>query len=338
MENRKNLPLSAELAERKGSHIELTPLSQISGEDLDSRFTYEPLFFSHPTSETRWPVNFLGTELDYPVWISSMTGGTERAALINNNLGTLAGKYKLGMGLGSCRPLLHSRERLPEFKIRAHLGNQPLLANLGIAQIEECVAAGRLDRIHDIVSMTEASGLMVHINPLQEWFQPEGDRFRISPIETLKRFLDEVSYPVLVKEVGQGLGPQSLKALLELPIHGIEFGAFGGTNFTKLESLRGKSHDTHRPFINVGHSAREMVEVLNALPTGKKEFIISGGIKTVLDGFELKERLKAPGLIGMASPFLAPAMESFEALENYFLNFREALLTARGLLKIKGEM
>ena len=337
MEKRKNLTLSAELAERKGSHIELAHLSQTAGADIDSRFDYEPLFFTHPAQDEKWTQTFLGRELDYPVWISSMTGGTEKAALINKNLGMLAGKYKLGMGLGSCRPLLHSKERLSEFAIRKHMGDQPLLANLGVAQVEECILAGKTDLIHELVKMTEASGLMIHLNPLQEWFQPEGDRYTISPLETIKRFLDDVSYPVLVKEVGQGMGPRSLKALLSLPIHGIEFGAFGGTNFTKLESLRAKDTELREPFIHVGHTAEEMVMIVNAFPKVRKEFIISGGIKNVLDGYELKMKLTAPSLIGMASPFLNPAMESFEQLEKYFLNMREALLTAKGVLSVKGE-
>lgn len=337
METRKNLSLSAELAERKGSHIELTHLSQTSGSGIDSRFDYEPLFFAHPASDELWVTNFLSHTLNYPIWISSMTGGTEKAAVINQNLGSLAGKYKLGMGLGSCRQLLHSNDRLSEFAIRKQIGEQPLLANLGIAQVEECILNGSTHLIHEMVKKTEASGLMIHLNPLQEWLQPEGDRFTLPPLETLKRFLDDVSYPVLVKEVGQGLGPRSLKALLNLPLQGIEFAAFGGTNFTKLESLRAKDTATKEPFIHVGHTSLEMVNVLNALPVGKKEFIISGGIKSVLDGYELKMKLKAPSLIGMASPFLAPAMESFEALEKYFLSMREALLTARGVLSVKGE-
>ncbi len=337
METRKNLSLSAELAERKGSHIDLAPMSQTSGAGRDSRFDYEPMFFVHPSPEEIWETNFLSKTLNFPLWISSMTGGTEKAAIINRNLGTLAGKYKLGMGLGSCRPLLHSTSRLSEFTIRNFMGDQPLLANLGIAQVEECLLSGKTDLIHEMVKMTEATGLMIHLNPLQEWLQPEGDRYTLSPLETLKRFLDDVNYPVLVKEVGQGMGPRSLKALLNLPIHGIEFGAYGGTNFTKLESLRARDTESKDPFIHVGHTAQEMVDVLNALPTGKKEFIISGGIKNVLDGYELKMKMKSPSLIGMASPFLAPAMESFETLEKYFLNLREALLTAKGVLSVKGE-
>lgn len=337
MKSKLNLSLSDELAQRKDSHIELAHVAQSASSQVDSRFNYEPLFFSHPTSTDRWPQSFLGFDFDYPIWISSMTGGTDQAQVINQNLSLLCGKYNLGMGLGSCRPLLTDNSRLNEFNVRKNLGTRPLFANLGIAQIEECVLGGSTQQIHEMVKRLEATGLIIHLNPLQEWLQPEGDRFKQSPLVTLQKFLDGVSYQVLIKEVGQGLGPQSLKALLEMPIQGIEFGAFGGTNFTLLESLRTKEAEQKKPFIQVGHTALEMIEILNALPTRNKEFIISGGIRNVLDGHELKSKLKANSVLGMAAAWLTPAIQSFESLEKYFLDFRESLLTARGILTVKGD-
>lgn len=306
-------------------------------DSVDSRFDYEPLFFTHPTAETCWPLTFLEQKLNYPIWISSMTGGTNFAHQINVNLARLCGKYKLGMGLGSCRSLLTSDERLADFNVREHLGNQPYYANLGLAQVEQLVLDNKSHKIDELVRKLQADGLIIHLNPLQEWFQPEGDRYSISPLETLRKFLDKTTTSVIVKEVGQGLGPKSLKALLELPIKGIEFGAFGGTNFSLLESLRAKNAEDKLPFIHVGHTAQEMIEVLNAFPHNNKEFIISGGIKNILDGYELKMKFKHNAVIGMAHAFLAPAMESFESLENFFLSLRESLLTAKGILSIREE-
>ncbi len=337
MKNRPKLSLSAELAGRKEAHIDLAARAQTGVSDVDGRFNYEPLFFTHPDPETTWPVKFLGHNLEAPIWISSMTGGTEFAKKINHNLAWLCGKYKLGMGLGSCRSLLHSDDTLDDFNVRSSLGDQPFFANLGMAQVEELVVQNKIDTIHEVVRKLEATGLIIHLNPLQEWFQPEGDRYTISPLETLKRFLDHCSYPVIVKEVGQGLGPRSLKALLELPLKGIEFGAFGGTNFSLLENMRSQKNLIKEPFIQVGHTAHEMVSFLNALPVHGQEFIISGGIKNVLDGFELKSTLKAPCVIGMAAAFLTPAIEGQETLEKYFLSLRESLLVARGILEVKGD-
>jgi isopentenyl-diphosphate delta-isomerase len=333
-----NVPHSEVLADRKGDHLFLSSKARTSRSTIDGRFNYEPLFFTHPKSSETWPQQFLSHQLDYPLWVSSMTGGTDYAKVINENLARLCGEFKLGMGLGSCRPLLESHERLRDFDVRKYLGNQPLFANIGIAQVEELVLSKTEDKLLELIKILSADGLMIHLNPLQEWFQPEGDRFTQSPLKTLELFLEKAQFPVMVKEVGQGLGPKSLRALLELPIAGIEFGAFGGTNFTLLEQMRGELDVSREAFISVGHTASEMVDTINALPKRNKEFIISGGIQNMLDGFELKTRLKANSLIGMASAFLKPALENYDSLRDYFLKSREALLTARGLLELKEDV
>ena len=327
---------SFEFAQRKKDHIELTHQSKTVVSTVDDRFNYEPLFFQHPSENEIWSTDFLGFNFNFPVWVSSMTGGTASAKTINENLAKLCGEFRLGMGLGSCRAILDSKERLPDFAVRKFLGNQPLFANIGIAQLAELLKSQNLQKLEEVIKAVEADGLIIHINPLQEWFQPGGDRFDSSPLVTLQRSLDKISYPVLVKEVGQGFGPKSLRALLELPIAGIEFGAYGGTNFTLLESLRGSESSVYRaPFINVGHTAAEMVEMINALPQRQKEFIISGGMSSPLDGFELKNKLKASSVIGMASAFLTPAQTSYEVLKSHFLIMKESLLVARNLLELK---
>ncbi len=336
MSNRLYPSDSFEITQRKKDHIELTPEARTLTSTVDERFNYEPLFFTHPTPTANWPTKFLGFDLDLPLWISSMTGGVDHAKNINQNLAKLCGEFKLGMGLGSCRVLLDSRDRLADFKVRPFLGDQPLFANMGIAQVGELIIQNRSHQLRELLQELEANGLIIHLNPLQEWFQPGGDRFELSAFEILQRFLEDNDYPVIVKEVGQGLGPRSLAALLKLPIHGIEFGAYGGTNFSLLESLRNsESHLHKKPFINVGHTAAEMIDILNALPIHGKEFIISGGVKNVLDGYELKMRLKAPSLIGMASALLAPAQKGYEDLKAEFLQMREGLLVAKHILDLK---
>lgn len=338
MKPTKKAPLSEDLAERKGDHIVLAEKARTLTHENDQRFNYEPLFFSHPKTDDKWSSKFLEFELDYPIWISSMTGGTDHAGKINENLARLAGVYRLGMGLGSCRSLLNDKSRLSEFAVKKYMNGQPLLANLGIAQVEELVLSNKTHLIDEMVKILEADGLIIHINPLQEWFQPEGDRFTFSPLDTLKRFFDKSRVSVIVKEVGQGMGPKSLRALLEMPIAGIELAAFGGTNFTLLERMRGSFDPNREAFIQVGHTAREMIQILNALPLRNKEIIISGGIKNVLDGYELIRSYKGAALIGMASAFLDPALADYKTLEKYFLSQRESLLTARTLLEVKEDL
>jgi isopentenyl-diphosphate Delta-isomerase len=332
-------PDFSELSQRKMDHINLTQKSKTSADAVDTRFDYEPMFFTHPGPNDTWPSSFLGFKLDFPIWVSSMTGGVEKSQIINQNLATLCGEFKLGMGLGSCRQLLTSSERLNDFQVRKYFGDGPLFANIGHAQLEELSLSNKFHLLDELIKTLEATGLIVHLNPLQEWFQPSGDRYRIDPLTTLKKFLEKTTYPVLIKEVGQGLGPKSLKAILDLPLAGIEFGAFGGTNFSLLESFRATDEIQYkRPFIQVGHTALEMVGILNALPDKGKEFIISGGIKTVLDGYELKTKLRAPSLIGMASNFLAPAQSNYENLREHFIQMKESLLVAKKILNLKGDL
>ena len=119
-------PFSHDLAERKSDHIKLSQNARTDASILDKRFNYEPLFFTHPTNESRWPTNFLGFEFNYPIWVSSMTGGTHHARVINENLARLCGEFRLGMGLGSCRSLLLDKSRLDEFKVKKFMNSAPL--------------------------------------------------------------------------------------------------------------------------------------------------------------------------------------------------------------------
>jgi len=182
-------PDSFELSQRKKDHIELTHKSKTSAATVDARFDYEPLFFTHPELHEIWPATFLGFNLNFPVWVSSMTGGSEKSQTINQNLARLCGEFKLGMGLGSCRPLLTSTERINDFAVRKFMGDQPLFANIGYAQVEELCQANKFNLLHEMVKTVEANGLIIHLNPLQEWFQPNGDKYKINPLTTLKLFL-----------------------------------------------------------------------------------------------------------------------------------------------------
>ena len=98
------------------------------------------------------------------------------------------------------------------------LGNQPFWANLGIAQIEDALQKKSINKIEDIVSKLDVDGLVIHINLLQEFYQQEGDRIKRPVIEILKDFLSNSTVPVIVKEVGQGMGPMSLLKLMSLNI------------------------------------------------------------------------------------------------------------------------
>lgn len=311
------------LSSRKADHIELAFAAQTA--EADARFYYEPVQVGHPSGDHLWAALPVANRIQQvPWWISSMTGGEARAASINERLAKAAAKFGLGMGLGSCRPVLVDPQTRRDFAVRRFIGDQPLFANLGIAQLEELVAQGQLARVTEMVNSLEADGLIVHINPLQEWVQPEGDRLKQAPLDTLKRVMDALDMPIIAKEVGQGFGPKSLKALMDLPLEAVDFGAFGGTNFSLIEAMRSGESDREglRPVASVGHTAEEMGNwIIDWTRDGwkpqAKQIIVSGGIQSFLDGYYHIKRLPGSVMYAQASAFLKPALESQEALDAF---------------------
>ena len=331
--------------QRKEDHIELAFEAIVENDMLDQRFNYEPMLSSHPSDTlSLLKTEFLGFQMNAPLWVSSMTGGTERANRINHNLARACGEFGFGMGLGSCRSLLRSDERLEDFNVKHLMMDQPLFANLGIAQVESLIASDEIHLIDALIAKLKADGLIVHVNPMQEWLQPEGDVIKKAPIETIAQLLASASYPIIVKEVGQGMGPQSLLELMKMPLAAIDFAAHGGTNFAMLEMMR---HDhaiinNYRGLASIGHSAIDMVHMVNAiLQSNIKDiqcstFIISGGVKGFLDGHFLLESLQASSVVyGQASGFLKHALGAYEDLANHIKRQIDGLALAKTFLKVK---
>lgn len=318
--------------ERKKDHIILAEKSQTTNNRIDSRFYYEPLFATHTNNNIK-EFNFAGKKMKYPIWVSSITGGTGKAKKINYNLAKAVNEFGLGMALGSCRSILDNDKNFADFNLRETIGNnRPFYANLGIAQIEKLIADNKIDVITNLISKLKADGLFIHINPLQEAFQPEGDRYKVSPLKTIETLINKISTNIFVKEVGQGFGPESIKSLLNLPIKGIEFAAFGGTNFSKLELIRSNSIN---PLAFVGNSIADMVEYVNNNEINNKEIIISGGINSYLDGYYYMQKLKAKSVYGQAYKMMKYADEGYQQLYNYIEEEIKGLELAHSLLKVK---
>ena len=332
-----------ETADRKQDHIDLAFEADMANKGPDKRFSYEPMLAAHPAPDMDISVTFLGKKLGAPLWVSSMTGGTGKALDINHRLAEACARFRLGMGLGSCRPLLDRPERIRDFDVRGIIGDDlPLYANLGIAQVEKLLSTNRVNDIIELVFRLKADGLILHVNPLQEWLQPEGDRIHQPPIETLHRLLAEVTFPIIVKEVGQGMGPVSITSLMKLPIAALELAAHGGTNFSKLELLRSDMahRETYAAVSQIGHNLEDMITTINKLsieqPNEIKchQIIVSGGIKDFLDGYYWTQKLNMPSVYGQASMFLKFARESQESLDNYIKQQIRGLQLANTYLKV----
>ena len=329
------------LESRKKDHIELAFKSQTPSDVMDSRFHYEPMLSAHPKAGIA-PVSILGKQLKVPMWVSSMTGGTRKAGTINRNLARACREFGIGMGLGSCRIIMEDKTHFEDFNMRSIIGDEsPFWANLGIAQVQELLVKNQVDKATGLLEQLKADGLIIHVNPMQEWFQAEGDILERPPLETIERFLEKFPLPVIVKEVGQGMGPESLRALLRLPLQAIEFAAFGGTNFARVELLRDEdaSQALFEPLSNIGENALTMVNIINQIVTEEspacKELIISGGIKDFLDGYYLIGKSSLPAIYGMASTFLKHAQGDYEQLREFVQAQVKGLEMAYAYLSIR---
>ncbi len=329
---------------RKKDHIDLAFRSRVESGELDRRFYYEPLLAAHPATGSLPAFSFLGKTLRSPIWVSSMTGGTALAGKINHHLARACAEFGMGMGLGSCRQLLYSNEHFADFDVRDTMGAElPLFANLGVAQIEKLFEQKETERIPTLLQKLRADGLIVHVNPLQEAMQPEGDIFKRPPLEVVQELLKTFDFQIIVKEVGQGFGPESLRALLQLPLAAIEFAAAGGTNFAKLELLRSdvSKQEIFEKMTAQGHTAIEMLDWTNTIQAELGErcltpnLILSGGVTDFLDGYFLTQKSALPAVYGQASGFLRHAQGDYAQLQAYVAAQVRGLELAGAFLKVK---
>jgi len=328
--------------DRKSDHINLAIQSQTGISELDSRFFYEPMISAFPKGDPD-PIPFAGKIMKVPIWVSSMTGGHALSGTINRNLAMACNEFGLGMGLGSCRMLLSDNSLFDDFNMRPIIGdNYPLFANLGIAQVEEILTKKETDALRRLVDSLKADGLIIHVNPLQEWIQPEGNIIHHPPVETIETLLEITDFQIIVKEVGQGFGPKSIHSLMQLPLAAIEFGAFGGTNFSKIENSRTSPVQIlkYQPFVNVGVTANEMVDIINNMALKGYQFacnqlIISGGIQDYLDGYYLTQKSIIPAIYAQASLFLKYSRGHYSDLQQLISDQIEGYNMAKSFLTLK---
>lgn len=314
------------IKKRKTAHIKLVRRGQVDIKQLDSRFHYEPLLAPHNNSFNH---TFLNKVIGAPIFLSSITGGTKKSKKINNNISITSKELKLPMGLGSIRPLLDDPND------ESYSTGYITYGNIGIAQLN------RVDDINRVIEKMSLDGLIIHINPLQEWCQPDGDIYLEKPIDTLYKYLSNIEGKIIIKEVGCGFGPQSLEELLKMQIDVIDLSGFGGTSFTKIELLRSKKifKDFYRPLIGLGESNEDMIDYLNKhLEKGlgmNKEYIVSGGIRNFLDGYYYTSKLNANSIYGYAGNILKYANKSSTALIDYLKKDIEGYNLSRSYLTIR---
>src|SRR5690606_23198112 len=121
----------------------------------------------------------LGRSLAAPLVIAGMTGGHPDAVRVNAVLARAAERHGLAVGVGSQRAALLDPSLEPTYAVVRELAPTAfVIGNIGAAQLIEQGDTPALgpDALRRAVAMIDADALALHLNPLEESVQPEGDR------------------------------------------------------------------------------------------------------------------------------------------------------------------
>ncbi|MHA1357225.1 MAG: type 2 isopentenyl-diphosphate Delta-isomerase [Candidatus Helarchaeota archaeon] len=247
---------------------------------------------------------FFGRTFDYPILIESLTGGHRESIKVNQTLSLLAAEYNIPMEVGSQRAAVENANLIATYRIARDISKDIfLIGNIGAAQL---VTAYGIREIETCIEMIEANALAIHLNPLQEMLQKEGDLSYQNLLTKIQEIKDQVKIPIIIKETGNGLGFQDLKALKKVGIEYVDVGGAGGTSWAAVESFR---YAKESPQVRVANTFRDwgIPTAVSTILASKIGFhvISSGGIRTGLD--IAKAVACGAGLVGLARPFLKAA-------------------------------
>jgi isopentenyl-diphosphate delta-isomerase len=320
---------SADTQIRKADHLRVCLEEDVQCREITSGL--EKYRFTHcclpelNRAEIDLSTTFFNKKLHAPILISSMTGGTDLAKTINYRLAAIAQEYRLAMGVGSQRVAIEKPEVSETFAIRSIAPDALLFANLGAVQLnyryglEECIRA---------VELLEADALILHLNPLQECVQTNGDTNFRGLFDKIAQLCEKLDVPVIAKEVGNGISGTMAQKLIAIGVSAIDVAGAGGTSWAKVESGRAQAPKQRRlgaTFADWGIPTADCITQVRAVaPT--IPLIASGGLR---DGLDIAKAIAlGADLAGLAMPFLQAANESEAALHSLIEILQAEITTA----------
>src|ERR1700727_794188 len=206
-----------ELTARKRRHIDVCLDGDVGYQNLTTgleryRLPYNALTQTN-LDDIDLSTEFFGVRLRAPVLVGAMTGGAQLSGTINANLAIAAQRLGIGMMLGSQRVMLDSalgEQAASSFTVRDVAPDVLLFGNIGLAQL----TAAAVEDISNALKRVGADALAVHTNPLQEAVQTNGDSDFSGSVDRLRQVTGALGYPVLLKEVGHGIGTSAITELI----------------------------------------------------------------------------------------------------------------------------
>jgi isopentenyl-diphosphate delta-isomerase len=329
-------PKSGATPSRKADHIRINIERDVAGKGVEAGFdAYRLTHRALPgidISAVDTHVELFGKTLAAPILISCMTGGAPEARRINRRLARVAQRYGLAMGTGSARALLEDPSQLDTFDVRADAPDVLLFANLGAVQLNKGYG---VDDCKHLIDVLQADALVLHLNPLQEALQPEGDTCFSGLLAKIEAVCASLNAPVVVKEVGWGIAPRDVVALLEAGVAAVDLAGAGGTSWSEVERYRIGEPWRKRvaaEFASWGiPTAQALREARALLPDAL--LIASGGIR---NGIDITKALAlGADLVGLAGPFLKAADRSEERADELARELTEVLSVAMFSLGVR---
>lgn len=315
-------PVSA-LKDRKRRHIDVCLSEAVEYQTVTTgleryRLPYNALTQTDLDS-VDLSTHFFGTRLRAPVLIGSMTGGAELAGVINRNLAAAAQQLGIGMMLGSQRVMIDDKKTAASFDVREQAPDILVIGNIGMAQVDPA----RTGELAAALARVGANGLAVHTNPLQEAVQHNGDTDFSGSIARLREVTRSIGYPVMLKEVGHGIGAAAAAELVGCPVAAIDVAGAGGTSWARVEQFVRYGEIRHPALAEWGiPTAQALMEVRGVMPD--VPLVASGGIRTGMDA--AKALAMGATAVAVARPLLAPAIESVAAVVDWLQAFIDELV------------
>ncbi|MFP8488303.1 type 2 isopentenyl-diphosphate Delta-isomerase [Gracilimonas sp. Q87] len=322
-----------DIRDRKKDHVELTVTD---GTQYNTPTGFDQYYFDHNAlpeldyNSVTTKAKLLGRTFDFPLFISSMTGGYADAGPVNAVIAEFCEAENLPFGVGSQRAMLEDESLTDTFSIvREKAPNAFIASNIGGAQLIGGLKANLLKRL---INSIEADALIVHLNPLQELMQPEGDRYFKGILNGIEKIVSDTQLPVIVKETGAGISLHTAKRLLNAGVKVIDIAGAGGTSWSKVENFRHTNQKANHSFDEWGIPTVECLIELSRLECERGfEMIASGGIRSAFD--IAKAICLGAHFTASAQPVIKAIKEDgYEGLETLYKELKNDLKTILTLL------